>query len=67
MHNIYVTLSQLRSLDGVVILKDISIEDICKAKFKKGVIRDDKTSFRPKKISIQMISEPTKILKFLQI
>jgi hypothetical protein len=36
MHNIYVTLSRLRSLDGLIILKDISIEDICKAKFKKG-------------------------------
>jgi hypothetical protein len=30
MHNIDVTLSQLRSLDGLVILRDISIEDICK-------------------------------------
>jgi hypothetical protein len=29
MHNIYVTLSQLHSLDGFIILKDISIEDIC--------------------------------------
>jgi hypothetical protein len=34
-HNIYVTLSQLRFSDGLVILKDISIKDICKAKFKK--------------------------------
>jgi hypothetical protein len=33
MHNIYVTLSQLHSLDGFVILKDI--KDISKAKFKK--------------------------------
>ncbi len=36
MHNIYVTLSWLLSLDGLIILKDISIEDICKDKFKKG-------------------------------
>jgi hypothetical protein len=36
MHNIYATLSQLQSLDGLVILKDISMKDICKAKFKKG-------------------------------
>ncbi len=35
MHNIYVTLSQLRSLDGLVILRDISIEDICKPNSKK--------------------------------
>jgi hypothetical protein len=35
MQNIYVTLFQLHSLDGLVILRDISIEDMCKAKFKK--------------------------------
>jgi hypothetical protein len=35
MHNIYVTLSQFHSLDGFVILRDISIKDICKAKLKK--------------------------------
>jgi hypothetical protein len=36
MDNIYVTLSRLHSVDGFIILKDISIEDIWKAKFKKG-------------------------------
>ncbi len=36
MHNIYVTLSWLCSLDGLLILRDISIEDICKAIFKQG-------------------------------
>jgi hypothetical protein len=45
MHNIYVTLSQLHSLDGLVILRDIFIEYICKAKFKKGYQRSDKTFF----------------------
>jgi hypothetical protein len=36
MHNICVTLSQLHSLNGLVILRDIFIKDIHKAKFKKG-------------------------------
>ncbi len=36
VHNIYVTLSQLCSWDGLIILKGISIEDMCEAKFKKS-------------------------------
>jgi len=40
MHNIYVTLSRLCSLDGFIILRDIFIEYIYKAKFKKKVIKD---------------------------
>jgi predicted transglutaminase-like cysteine proteinase len=36
MHNIYVTLSCLRSLNGLVILRNITIQDIHKANFKKG-------------------------------
>ncbi len=32
---------------------------------KKGYQRSNKTSFRPKKRSIQMVTKPTKILKFL--
>jgi len=36
MHNIYVTLLCLRSLNGLVILQDIIIQDIHKANFLKG-------------------------------
>jgi hypothetical protein len=36
MHNIYVTLSCLPSLNGFVILQNITIQDICKVNFKKG-------------------------------
>jgi hypothetical protein len=35
MHNIYVTLSHIRSFNGVVLLQDIIIQDICRANFKK--------------------------------
>jgi hypothetical protein len=53
-------------MDGYVILKDISIENICKAKFKKRLSKMTKSLFNQKK-SIQMVSKPTKILKFLWI
>ncbi len=36
MHNIYITLSHLRSIDGFIILQNITMQDICKASFKKG-------------------------------
>jgi hypothetical protein len=38
MHNIYVMLSRLRSIDGLIILQDISIQDINKIELKKGSI-----------------------------
>ncbi len=38
MHNIYVTLLCLRSIDGLIILRNITIQDICKTKFKKGFL-----------------------------
>jgi hypothetical protein len=36
MHNIYITLSRLYSLNGFVNLRNITIQDICKANFKIG-------------------------------
>ncbi len=39
MHNIYITLSCLHSIDGQIILRDITIQDISKTEFKfKGSI-----------------------------
>jgi len=39
MHNIYITLSCLHSIDGQIILQDITIQDISKTEFKfKGSI-----------------------------
>jgi hypothetical protein len=35
MHNIYVTLLCLQSIDGLIILQNITIQDICKTEFKK--------------------------------
>jgi len=39
MHNIYVTLSSLCSLGGLIILRDVSFQDICKPKFKKALLK----------------------------
>jgi hypothetical protein len=39
MH-MYVTLSCLRSINGLVILQDITIQDICKVNFKINLKRD---------------------------
>ncbi len=36
-------------MDGFIILRDISIKDICKAKFKKKVIKDKKKPFSDQK------------------
>jgi hypothetical protein len=38
MHNIYVTLSCLRSSKELVLLQDITIEDLKKAKYHEGVL-----------------------------
>jgi hypothetical protein len=38
MHNIYVTISHLCSIDGFVILKDITIQNIHDIKFNKKII-----------------------------
>ncbi len=39
MHNIYITLSCLHSIDGLIILRDITIQDISKIELKfKGPI-----------------------------
>jgi hypothetical protein len=38
MHNIYVTLSRLRSSEGLVLLRDITIEDLQKAKYRDGAL-----------------------------
>jgi hypothetical protein len=38
MHNIYVTLSRLQSMDGFIILQNITMQDISKANFKKGLL-----------------------------
>ncbi len=51
MHNINVTLSQLRFLDWLVILRDISIEDICKAKLKKKSLEMTKPLSNQKNIN----------------
>jgi hypothetical protein len=66
MHNIYVTLSQLHFLDELVILRDISIKDILKPIFFKKSSEMIKP-FSNQKKSIQMVSKPTKIMKFLWI
>ncbi len=34
MHNMYVTFSRLHFLNGLIILQDITIQDICKVNFK---------------------------------
>jgi hypothetical protein len=36
MHNIYVILSRLQSIEGLVIMRDIQIEDIQNINFQKG-------------------------------
>jgi hypothetical protein len=38
MHNIYVTLSRLRSSEGLALLRDITIEDLQKAKYRDGAL-----------------------------
>jgi hypothetical protein len=35
MHNIYITLSRLRSINGLTILQNITMQNICKVNFKK--------------------------------
>jgi len=39
MHNIYVILSRLQSMEGLVILRDIQIEDIQNINFRKGEMK----------------------------
>jgi len=39
MHNIYITLSPPQSMDGFIILQNITMQDICKANFKKGSLK----------------------------
>jgi hypothetical protein len=38
MHNIHIRLSQLYFIDGVIIFLYITIQDICKANFIKGLL-----------------------------
>jgi hypothetical protein len=37
MHNIYITLSDLQSIDGLIILQNIIMQDINKTNFKKRI------------------------------
>ncbi len=39
MHNIYVTLSCLQSIDGFIILQNITMQEICKVNFKKRSLK----------------------------
>ncbi len=39
MHNIYVILLHLRSIEGLVILRDIQIEDIQNINFREGAMK----------------------------
>jgi hypothetical protein len=41
MHNIYITLSHLCFRDGLVILQNITIQNIHKANFKKNILKND--------------------------
>ena len=45
MHNIYVTLSHLRSNKGLVLLQDIAIEDLKKAKYREGALEYTNSEF----------------------
>ncbi len=55
MHNIYVTLSQLCSLDGFVILRDIYLQKTCKTKFKKRSLEMTKPHSDQKNLNINGI------------
>jgi hypothetical protein len=39
MHNIYVIISRLQSIEGLVILRDIQIEDIQNINFREGAMK----------------------------
>ncbi len=39
MHNIYIILLHLRSIEGFVILQDVQIEDIQNINFREGAIK----------------------------
>jgi hypothetical protein len=39
VHNIYITLSRLHSIDGLIILQDLTIKVISKFEFKKWLIK----------------------------
>jgi len=39
MHNIHIRLSQLYFIDGVIIFLYITIQDMCKANFMKGLLQ----------------------------
>jgi len=39
VHNIYITLSPPQSIDGFIILQNITVQDVCKANFKKRSLK----------------------------
>jgi hypothetical protein len=55
MDNIYVTLSHLHSLDRLVVLQDITIQDIHKTSFKKRLLKMTKPILEP---NVDQINTP---------
>jgi hypothetical protein len=49
MHNMHVILSHLRSIEGLVILRDIQIEDIQNINFQEGAMNCHKLLLKKKK------------------
>jgi hypothetical protein len=63
MHNMYVTLSCLCSFDGLIILQNITIQNIHKVNFKKGSLEMTTPILRS---NINQINIPTQYHKLIE-
>jgi hypothetical protein len=67
MHNMYVTFSRLRSLNGLIILQDITIQDICKVNFKINLKKGSLEITAPiLKSNIYQINTATQYCKLIE-
>jgi hypothetical protein len=67
MHNMYVTFSCLHFLDGLIILRDITIKDIRKVNFKINLKKGSLEMTKPiLKSNISQINTPTQYLKLIE-